>query len=63
MQEQKTKGYDVHIENGEVYYVDVSRNSKIYMGTLQNLSETTTYLFGDNIPDTVEYVTSGVLPS
>ena len=47
-------GENILIENGKVYICD--EEIKI-IGTLPNLAETTQYLFGDTIPEGVEYIT------
>ena len=52
----KAGGYDVSISNGMVYYTN-DDGVKNIIGTLPNLAETTQYLFGDTVPEGVEYIT------
>ena len=44
------------MSNGQVYYID-NEGVQNYIGTLPNLADTTTYLFGNNVPSDVEYIT------
>ena len=56
MDDYITNGYSISIENGMVFVVK-DKADKLEIGTLPNLAETTQYLFGDTIPEGVEYIT------
>ena len=55
IEEYKAKGYNVYIQGGNVSYK--LGDEIVHLGTLPNLADTTTYLFGNNVPSDVEYIT------